>query len=65
MESFFQICDSGRHNVSKYSLKTRHFIGNTSMDPQLSMIMANLAQVDDGHVVTDPFVGTGFYNTFL
>jgi tRNA (guanine10-N2)-methyltransferase len=55
----FQISDSERTAVAKYSLKTRHFIGNTSMDPQLSMIMANLAQIDNGHIVVDPFVGTG------
>ncbi len=59
LPSCFQLSDSERHAVSKYSLKTRHFIGNTSMDPQLSMIMANLAQVEDGHIVVDPFVGTG------
>ena len=29
------------------------------MDPQLAMIMANLAQVENGHLVVDPFVGTG------
>ena len=31
--------------IHHYSLKTRHFIGNTSMDPQLSLIMANQAKV--------------------
>lgn len=29
------------------------------MDAQLSLIMANMAQVDNGHVVVDPFVGSG------
>lgn len=29
------------------------------MDPQLSFIMANFAQVQAGEVVVDPFVGTG------
>lgn len=41
------------------SLKTRKFIGNTSMDPQLSVLMANQALVAPGHLVMDPFVGTG------
>lgn len=41
------------------SLKTRKFIGNTSMDPQLSVLMANQALVEPGHLVLDPFVGTG------
>ena len=31
--------------IHKYSLKTRHFIGNTSMDPQLSFLMANQGKV--------------------
>ncbi|XP_057369465.1 tRNA (guanine(10)-N2)-methyltransferase homolog [Daphnia carinata] len=53
------VSNSERSAVEKYSLKTRHFIGNTSMDPKLSMIMANLAQIDAGHIVVDPFVGTG------
>ena len=29
------------------------------MDPQLAMIMANMGQVQQGHLVCDPFVGTG------
>ncbi|XP_074606384.1 tRNA (guanine(10)-N(2))-methyltransferase TRMT11-like isoform X2 [Acropora palmata] len=48
-----------RHLLKKYSLKTRHFIGNTSMDPQLSFLMANQGQVLPGKFVFDPFVGTG------
>ena len=45
--------------IQKLSLKTRKFIGNTSMDPQLSLIMANQAQIKDGDIVLDPFVGSG------
>jgi len=60
---WFQIsCKIGhgqRHLLKKYSLKTRHFIGNTSMDPQLSFLMANQGQVLPGKFVFDPFVGTG------
>lgn len=29
------------------------------MDAQLSLLMANQAQVNDGDLVLDPFVGTG------
>lgn len=29
------------------------------MDPQLSLIMANQAQIRNGDLVFDPFVGTG------
>ena len=43
----------------RLSLKKRLFIGNTSMDPQLSLLMANLSQVRNDHLVLDPFVGTG------
>ena len=45
--------------LAKYSLKTRVFLGPTSMDTELSFVMAHLAQVDKGKVVLDPFVGTG------
>lgn len=45
--------------LRKFSLKTRKFIGNTSMDPQLSFLMANQACVKDGDIVLDPFVGSG------
>lgn len=41
------------------SLKTRKFIGNTSMDTQLSLLMANQALIQPGDLVFDPFVGTG------
>ena len=36
-----------------------HFIGNTSMDPTLSFLMANMAGVNETSIVLDPFVGTG------
>ncbi|ESO02281.1 hypothetical protein HELRODRAFT_132449, partial [Helobdella robusta] len=53
------ICDSQRDVLKKYNLSSRKFIGNTSMDPTLSMIMANMAHVREGSLVYDPFVGTG------
>ncbi|XP_015606276.1 tRNA (guanine(10)-N2)-methyltransferase homolog isoform X2 [Cephus cinctus] len=53
------IADGQRDLIQKLSLKTRKFIGNTSMDPQLSLLMANQAQVKRGDIVLDPFVGTG------
>lgn len=37
-------------------------LGNTSMDPTLSMIMANMAKVSSGMLVCDPFVGTGWFS---
>ncbi|XP_025264263.1 tRNA (guanine(10)-N2)-methyltransferase homolog isoform X1 [Camponotus floridanus] len=53
------IADGQRELIKKLSLKTRKFIGNTSMDPQLSLIMANQAQIRKGDLIFDPFVGTG------
>ncbi|KAI4477978.1 PREDICTED: tRNA (guanine(10)-N2)-methyltransferase homolog isoform X1 [Polistes canadensis] len=53
------IADGQRDLIQKFSLKRRKFIGNTSMDPQLSLIMANQALVRPGDIVLDPFVGTG------
>jgi tRNA G10 N-methylase Trm11 len=32
--------------VFKYNLKERGFIGNTSMNPLLSLVMANMAKVN-------------------
>lgn len=48
-----------RKLASKTSLKTRKFIGNTSMDPLLSLLMVNLAAIKEYDIILDPFVGTG------
>ncbi|XP_058788788.1 tRNA (guanine(10)-N2)-methyltransferase homolog [Phymastichus coffea] len=53
------IADGQRDKIQKLSLKSRKFIGNTSMDPQLSILMANQAQAKAGDIILDPFVGTG------
>uniref|UniRef100_UPI00358F63C4 tRNA (guanine(10)-N2)-methyltransferase homolog n=1 Tax=Myxine glutinosa TaxID=7769 RepID=UPI00358F63C4 len=53
------LTDGQRDLIRRYSIKTRHFIGNTSMDATLSFIMANHARVKPQDVVFDPFVGTG------
>ena len=45
--------------IQQISLKSRKFLGNTSMDPQLSILMANQAQVKKGDIIYDPFVGSG------
>lgn len=55
----FQIADGQRSLVNDISLKTRKFIGNTSMDPTLSLLMANQALAKPGDLVYDPFVGSG------
>eukprot|EP00062_Callorhinchus_milii_P013995 gi/632962680/ref/XP_007897456.1/ PREDICTED: tRNA (guanine(10)-N2)-methyltransferase homolog [Callorhinchus milii] len=53
------LADGQRELIDSYSVKKRHFIGNTSMDACLSFIMANHAQVRPNNLVFDPFVGTG------
>uniref|UniRef100_A0A1B6DG38 Uncharacterized protein n=1 Tax=Clastoptera arizonana TaxID=38151 RepID=A0A1B6DG38_9HEMI len=53
------ICKGQRDVIAKINLKERKFIGNTSMDPQLSLLMANQAKIKSGDLVLDPFVGTG------
>lgn len=53
------IVDGQRDIIHTHSLKTRSFIGNTSMDAQLSLLMANQGQVKPGDFVLDPFVGSG------
>ncbi|XP_032415225.1 tRNA (guanine(10)-N(2))-methyltransferase TRMT11 isoform X2 [Xiphophorus hellerii] len=53
------IADGQRELIRSYSVKNRHFIGNTSMDAGLSFIMANHAMAKDSDLVFDPFVGTG------
>ncbi|KAL7445055.1 hypothetical protein ACHAXM_009746 [Skeletonema potamos] len=49
----------GSGRLEQYSLKKRAYLGPTSMDSELSLIMTNLAQVKKGSVAFDPFVGTG------
>ncbi|GIY41560.1 hypothetical protein CDAR_172771 [Caerostris darwini] len=53
------IADGQRFVSQKINLKTRKFIGNTTMDPLLSLVMANMARIQSGDIVLDPFVGTG------
>lgn len=54
------LADSGRcPMLRKYDLKRRPYIGTTSMPPEESILMANLAAVVPGHLVYDPFCGTG------
>lgn len=45
--------------LDRLSLKKRPYLGPTTLDPELGLAMANLARVKPGHIVLDPFVGTG------
>lgn len=54
-----KVADGQRDLIQVHSLKKRSFIGNTSMDAQLAIIMANQAQVKESDIILDPFVGSG------
>ncbi|PKI85802.1 tRNA (guanine(10)-N(2))-methyltransferase [Malassezia vespertilionis] len=48
-----------RDLIDQLSLKKRKYIGNTSMESEMSVIMANMAQVGPAKLIYDPFAGTG------
>ena len=47
-----------REELRKYDLKKRLYLGPTSLDHALALIMANLAGAKPGCMALDPFVGT-------
>ncbi|KAF2034915.1 tRNA guanosine-2'-O-methyltransferase [Setomelanomma holmii] len=54
------VAESGRNEAKKvYDLKKRHYISTTSMDAELTLLTANIAQVTPGKLFYDPFMGTG------
>lgn len=53
------ITQGSRAALGNFSLKTRKFIANTTMDPLLSLVAANCAKVEPDQLVFDPFVGSG------
>jgi len=53
------VADGQRSQIQEYHLQKRKFIANTSMDACLSMVMANMAQIQENDLVLDPFVGSG------
>ncbi|OAD75428.1 hypothetical protein PHYBLDRAFT_132663, partial [Phycomyces blakesleeanus NRRL 1555(-)] len=55
------VATGGRDVVNKYNLKKRKYLGTTSMDAELSLVMANQALAAPGKLVYDPFVGTGSF----
>lgn len=50
-----------RDAIFYFNLKKRRYIGITSMDAELSLIMSNMGKLKAGHLVLDPFVGTGSF----
>jgi len=53
------LCDGQREMINSISLKTRKFLGNTSMQPSLSLLMANQGLCGRNQLMYDPFAGTG------
>jgi tRNA (guanine10-N2)-methyltransferase len=49
----------GGNRLEQYSLKKRSYLGPTSMDAELSLIMTNFGLVQKGFMCFEPFVGTG------
>lgn len=45
--------------VSRFDVKKRSYVGPTTMDAEMSFLMANAAAVRPGSCVLDPFCGTG------
>lgn len=50
----------GKH-IEAMDLKKREYLGTTSMDSELSLIMSNMGLADLGSFIYDPFVGTGSF----
>ncbi|KAJ3269483.1 hypothetical protein HDV01_001367 [Terramyces sp. JEL0728] len=55
------IGSGNREIVSRYDLKKREYLGTTSMDAELSLVMANQVLAQPGSLILDPFVGTGSF----
>lgn len=55
------VAKGSRDLVNLYNLKKRKYLGTTSMDAELSLVMANQAQAGPGKLIYDPFVGTGSF----
>ncbi|KAI8059171.1 hypothetical protein BC940DRAFT_314195 [Gongronella butleri] len=55
------VASGNRDLVNTYTLKKRTYLGTTSMDAELSLVMANQALATPGKLVYDPFVGTGSF----
>lgn len=54
-----KLANGQRQLITTYDVKKRVHIGNTSMESEASLIMANQAHSSKGRIVYDPFAGTG------
>lgn len=56
-----KVGESQRDLIERFNLKKRVYLGTTSFEAELSLVMSNLALVKAGQLVFDPFVGTGSF----
>ncbi|KAL6946483.1 hypothetical protein ACO0RG_000636 [Hanseniaspora osmophila] len=52
---------TGQNVLDKYDLAKRPFRGTTSFEAELSLVTCNIAQINHGKLLYDPFVGTGSF----
>ncbi|EIW82661.1 RNA methylase [Coniophora puteana RWD-64-598 SS2] len=50
---------TARALIGKFDVKKREYFGNTSMEAEISLLMANQTLASPGKIVYDPFMGTG------
>ncbi|GLB37684.1 putative RNA methylase family UPF0020 [Lyophyllum shimeji] len=50
---------SARQLVGRFDVKKRVYYGNTSMESEISLLMANQTLAAPGKLIYDPFMGTG------
>ncbi|KAF8197920.1 RNA methylase [Pholiota molesta] len=50
---------SARQLIGKFDVKKRAYYGNTSMESEISLLMANQTLASPGKLIYDPFMGTG------
>ncbi|KAG8863553.1 hypothetical protein FRB96_008293 [Tulasnella sp. 330] len=50
---------TARKLISHFNVKKRAYYGTTSMEAEMSLLMANQSQCSTGKMIYDPFVGTG------
>ncbi|KAJ2723182.1 hypothetical protein GGI07_002817 [Coemansia sp. Benny D115] len=55
------VCRGSRDLIDRFDVKKRKYLGNTTMDAELSLVMANQALARPGTLIYDPFVGTGSF----
>jgi len=54
-----KLCDGNAELIEQYNVKKRMYIGTTTMDAELSLLVANQALARPGSLIYDPFAGTG------